>query len=154
LYLTVDRIGQDFWTFQWDALLLEAGFAGDTRYAFWLETFSIAHPLHALVSGPAYSHLPSDAGVGTGQNPQRGPNLEELDSAEFPLRDSAAAYALAWYAHHLPQSFQKLSCAGMFFVELIVPFLFLMPRKLRIIGAWVTIALQLVIAATGKLHLL
>jgi hypothetical protein len=25
---------------------------GDTRYAFWLETFSIAHPLHALVSGP------------------------------------------------------------------------------------------------------
>jgi hypothetical protein len=42
----------------------------------------------------------------------------------------------------------------MFFVELIVPFLFLMPRKLRIIGAWVTIALQLVIAATGKLHLL
>ena len=38
----------------------------------------------------------------------------------------------------------------MFGVELIVPFLFLMPRRLRILGAWFTIVFQLAIALTGN----
>jgi hypothetical protein len=43
-----------------------------------------------------------------------------------------------------------LSCAGVFLIELLIPFLFLMPRKLRIIGAWITITFQLIIALTGN----
>jgi hypothetical protein len=57
---------------------------------------------------------------------------------------------LAWYAHQLPESLQAISCAVVFVVELIVPFLFLMPRRLRIVGAWITIAFQVLIALTGN----
>jgi hypothetical protein len=57
---------------------------------------------------------------------------------------------VAWYAHQLSTAFQKFSCGGVFAVELIVPFLFLMPRRLRILGAWITIVFQVVIAVTGN----
>jgi hypothetical protein len=57
---------------------------------------------------------------------------------------------MAWYMHQLPGSFQRFSVAVVFAVELIVPFLFLMPRRLRIAGAWITIAFQVVLALTGN----
>ena len=38
----------------------------------------------------------------------------------------------------------------MFVVELAVPFLFFAPRRLRHVGAWITIALQLLILFTGN----
>ena len=47
-------------------------------------------------------------------------------------------------------SLQKFSVIAVFAIELAVPFLFLMPRRLRITGAWVTIAFQLLIALTGN----
>jgi hypothetical protein len=47
-------------------------------------------------------------------------------------------------------AFQEFSCAMVLLVELIVPFLFLMPRKQRITGAWITIVLQGLIALTGN----
>jgi len=57
---------------------------------------------------------------------------------------------VAWYAHHLPAGFQRVCVFGVFAVELAVPMLFLMPRKLRIIGAWITIVFQMLIAITGN----
>jgi lipase maturation factor 1 len=57
---------------------------------------------------------------------------------------------VAWYAQQLPSFVRKLSVAGVFVVELIVPFLFFAPRRLRIVGAWMTIAFQAMIALTGN----
>src|SRR5262249_4235855 len=57
---------------------------------------------------------------------------------------------LAWYVHQLPASMQKISVVGMFVVELLVPFLFFAPRRLRTIGAWMTIGFQVLIALTGN----
>src|SRR5438046_10409681 len=56
----------------------------------------------------------------------------------------------AWYTHHLPAFVQKMSVAGVFAVELIVPFLFLTTRPLRRIAAVITIAFQCLIAFTGN----
>lgn len=40
---------------------------------------------------------------------------------------------LAWYAHHLPVWWQKLSVAGTFVIEIAAPFLFFSPlRRLRL----------------------
>ncbi len=50
----------------------------------------------------------------------------------------------------LPLFFQKLSCAVMFAVELLAPFLIGAPRRLRLIAAAAISALQAIIAATGN----
>jgi hypothetical protein len=57
---------------------------------------------------------------------------------------------LAWYMQQAPEWFQKASAGFLFAVELVVPFLFFAPRRLRHIAAWLTIALQVLILLTGN----
>jgi hypothetical protein len=151
LYLNIAGIGQDFFTFQWDVLLLEAGFAAILvtpfgvmpRYSnrstsaigIWVLRFLI---FRLMLESGLVKLLSGDM------------TWRSLTALNFHYETQPLPTPLAWYAHHLPESIQKISCAGVFGVELIVPFLFLMPRRLRILGAWITIAFQLVIALTGN----
>ncbi|HTL54303.1 MAG TPA: lipase maturation factor family protein [Candidatus Limnocylindrales bacterium] len=57
---------------------------------------------------------------------------------------------IGWYAHQLPLGFQKLSCAVMFGIELMAPFLIFAPRRLRLFGAAALALLQLCIMLTGN----
>jgi hypothetical protein len=58
---------------------------------------------------------------------------------------------LAWYAHQLPEWFQKLSVVGTYFVEIPIPFLFFAPAKsLRIAAFYIQIFFQLCIILTGN----
>jgi hypothetical protein len=52
--------------------------------------------------------------------------------------------------YQLPAGFQKASTAVVLAVELLVPFLFFAPRRLRIPAAWITIAFQVLILLTGN----
>jgi hypothetical protein len=151
LYLNVVGIGQDFFAFQWDALLLEAGFAAILvtpfgllpRYSgrstssigIWVLRFLI---FRLMLESGLVKLLSGD------------PTWRSLTALNFHYETQPLPTPLAWYAHQLPASLQRLSCAGVFAVELIVPFLFLMPRRLRILGAWITIVFQIVIALTGN----
>jgi hypothetical protein len=151
LYLNIAGIGQDFFGFQWDALLLEAGFAAilvtpfglRPRYSnrststigIWVLRFLI---FRLMLESGLVKLLSGDL------------TWRNLTALTFHYETQPLPTPLAWYAHQLPESLQKISCVGMFGVELIVPFLFLMPRRLRILGAWITIAFQLAIALTGN----
>jgi hypothetical protein len=57
---------------------------------------------------------------------------------------------LAWVAAQLPEWFQKLSVGVMFIIELIVPFFFFAPRKLRFAAACCTVLFQIMIMLTGN----
>jgi predicted DCC family thiol-disulfide oxidoreductase YuxK len=151
LYLNVDRIGQEFFAFQWDALLLEAGFAAilvtpfgffprygnrsTSRIGIWVLRFLI---FRLMLESGLVKLLSGDS------------TWWNFTALTFHYETQPLPTPVAWYAHQLSTAFQKLSCAGVFAVELIVPFLFLMPRRLRILGAWITIAFQIVIALTGN----
>ena len=150
LYLSIDTAGQTFLSFQWDALLLEAGFAAillapwgvrpryteePSRIALWVPRL-LAFRL--MLESGAVKLLSGD------------PTWRNLTALNFHYETQPLPTPLAWYAHHLPASFQKFSVGTMFVIELAVPFLFLMPRRLRIIGAWTTIVFQMLIAATGN----
>lgn len=44
---------------------------------------------------------------------------------------------LAWYFHHLPTWFHKLSVVATYFIEILLPFLFYAPiRKLRLFACY------------------
>jgi len=140
LYLSVVNAGQTFTNFQWDTLLLEIGFlaiflpggSSITIFLFrWLLfRFMLMSGVVKLASGDQ--------------------NWWNLTALKYHYETQPLPSPVAWYAHQLPLWFHKLSVTGVFFIELIVPFLIFMPRSLRIFAACCFLLLQLSIIVTGN----
>jgi predicted DCC family thiol-disulfide oxidoreductase YuxK len=152
LYLSLVTVGQDFLGFQWDALLLEAGFLAIFLAPAHLWPRPSPKPptprMPRLLLWFLLFRLMFSSGVvklSSGDATWR--NFTALDYHYFtqPLPTP-----LAWYAHIAPAWFSH-DCVGfLFIVELAVPFLIFMPRLWRFAGAGFMIVLQLLIALTGN----
>jgi predicted DCC family thiol-disulfide oxidoreductase YuxK len=150
LYLSIANIGQDFLLFQWDALLVEAGFAALLLAPWGVRPRYRSDPpgLSRWVLRILLFRLMFESGLVKLLSGD--PNWRNLTALNFHYETQPLPTPLAWYAHQLPAAFQKASVAGVFLVELAVPFLFVMPRRFRLLGAWITIVFELLIAATGN----
>jgi hypothetical protein len=74
LYISISTAGQDFWSFQWDILLTEAGF---------LAIFADGSPrAHVAVSMAA---VPADVHVRPGEALERRSHVARPDSDDLPL---------------------------------------------------------------------
>jgi hypothetical protein len=150
LYLSLDTVGQVFFSFQWDALLLETGFAAILlapwglrpsysapvpRVTLWVFRFLI---FRLMLESGAAKLLSGDL------------TWRNLTALKYHYETQPLPTPVAWYAHQLPILVQKLSVIGVFVVELIAPFFFFTKRQVRIVAALATIALQLMIALTGN----
>jgi hypothetical protein len=80
----------------------------------------------------------------------RDPAWHNLTALKFHYETQPLPTPLAWYAHHFPAWLQKWSTLGMFAIELIVPFLIFMPRRLRQAACMAFLALQIAIFVTGN----
>ena len=151
-YLSISTVGQDFLSFQWDALLLEAGFLaiffaparlwprlpGDTapsRLFLWLNRLLL---FRLMFSSGAVKLLSGDA------------TWRNFTALEYHYETQPLPTPVAWYMHLLPAWFQMTSTAFTLFVELFIPFLIFAPRRLRFLGGGLLILLQLLIALTGN----
>ena len=56
----------------------------------------------------------------------------------------------AFYAQQLPAIFQSFSTLAVLGLELVVPWTIFGPRRVRLLGFWLLVGLQLLIAATGN----
>ena len=139
LWLSICSVGQDFLSFQWDMLLLEAGFlsmfAGKTLLRVWLFRLLIFR----LMFSSGVVKLASGDAV-----------WRNLTAMSFHYETQPLPTPLGWWMFQLPGWFQRATTLLVFVVELVVPFLFLMPRRLRVIGAWITIGFQVLILLTGN----
>ena len=150
-YLSLVSVGQVFLSFQWDVLLLEAGFlaiffaplqirerftrAFQPSVAFlWL----LRWLLFRLMFASGFVKLVSDE------------VWRNLTALNFHYETQPLPTWVGWYAHQLPEWFQKASLIGMFAVELIVPFLIFAPRRLRTAGCIGLVGLQVLIILTGN----
>ena len=149
-YLSLAVPGQAFLSFQWDTLLLETGFlalflapwqfrgrtrADPPRLARWLLWWlffrlMFMSGLVKLTSGDE--------------------SWRALTALTYHYETQPLPTWLGWWAHQLPAGFHRFSCAVMFAIELVGPFLLFGPRRLRHAAALAQIALQLLIAATGN----
>ena len=140
VYLSLFSVGQDFLGFQWDLLLLEAGLLAvflpleqrwtSTLFRLLLFRFMFLSGCVKLLSGdPAWA------------------NLAALDYHYFtqPLPSP-----LAWYAHHLPAWFDRVSVAATFVIELALPWLIFAPRRPRMIAAAGFLLLEVIIVLIGN----
>lgn len=152
LYLSLTIACREFLGFQWDNLLLEAGFLSILlsplvwRCRLACETSPARTPLvlvHWLVFRLMFSS-------GVVKLSSGDPTWRDLTALTFHYQTQCLPPWTAWYAHHMPVWAHKLSCALMFGVELGAPFLILAPRRLRHLGAGALIGLQLIVMATGN----
>ena len=139
LWLSLCSIGQDFLSFQWDTLLLEAGF---------LALFADDSPARVWVFRWLVFRLMFFSGIGkllTGDSTWR--NLTALHDH---YETQPLPTPLAWYMDQLPLWFQKISTAFVLFGEVGVPFLVFAPRRFRWAGGGLLILLQVLILLTGN----
>jgi hypothetical protein len=140
LYLSMTTAGQDFLAFQWDVFLLEAGFLSlflieDSKVVVFLYRWLIARFMFMGGVVKLASGDPAWAG---------------LTALNYHYLTQPLPTPLAYYAHFLPEWFHKLCAAGVFFIELAVPFFMFMPRPFRLFAAGSFILLQTAIILTGN----
>jgi Lipase maturation factor len=78
------------------------------------------------------------------------PNWWNLSALSHHFLTQPLPTPLAWYAAHLSPSVLKFATGGMFFIELILPFLIFCPRRLRFFAAFGILLLQSCILITGN----
>jgi lipase maturation factor 1 len=139
LYLSLDVTGQVFMTYQWDALLLEAGFLaiflGSSPVIVRLFRWLLFRLMFLSGAVKLLSHDPS---------------WRAFTALPVHYETQPLPTPLAWYFYQAPEWFQHFSVGFVFFVELLIPFFVLAPRRIRVIAAWFIIALQILIALTGN----
>jgi len=139
LWLSLCSVGQDFLSFQWDVLLLEAGF---------LAIFADQSPVRVWLFRWLIFRLMFFSGVGKLLSGD--PSWRGFTALHYHYETQPLPTPIAWYVYQLPMGFQKASTFFVLVAEVIVPFLFFTPRRFRRAGAWITIALQLLILITGN----
>jgi predicted DCC family thiol-disulfide oxidoreductase YuxK len=139
LYLSLVSAGQDFMGYQWDALLLEAGFL-----AIFLGWSPLIVKLYRwllfrlmFLSG-AVKLLSHD------------PTWRRFTALPVHYETQPLPTAPAWFFYQLPSWFQRVSVGFVFSVELFIPFLILAPRRLRLFAGAAITVLQALIAITGN----
>jgi len=139
LYFSLCTAGQEFMSFQWDFLLLEAGFLaiflGQSKLVVFLFRW-LAFRL-TFLSG-AVKLMSHD------------PTWRNLTALSYHYWTQPLPTPVAWYANQLPFWFHRFSTAMVFVIELGVPFLFFAPRPWRFWGAFCALYLQVLIFLTGN----
>jgi len=140
-YLSLFHAGQTFLTFQWDSLLLEAGFLaiflaiGPSNLVIFLYHWL----LFRLRFMSGFSKLSSSD-----------TSWADLTALNYYFETQPLPHVGAWYFHQLPEWLLQSGVVLIFVSELIVPFFIFLTRKLRITAAIITIVVQLLIIATSN----
>jgi len=144
LYLSFVNVGQTFYGFGWETLLLETGFLAiflggrATRDAIvcpWLLRWVLFRVM-----------------VGAGLIKWRGdPCWRDLTCLDFYFETQPIPNPLTWYFHWLPGSVHHAGVVINHVVELGLPFLLFTPQPIAGIAGLAIIAFQLVLIASGNL---
>ena len=151
LYLSLSCDCRDFLGFQWDALLLETGFLATflAPLRFRLRAGVSAHSrLFFLLLRWLLFRLMFSSGfvkLASGDEAWR-----HLSALRFHFETQPLPTWIGWYAHQFPDTLKTAMTAMMFFIELVVPFLIVAPRRLRLAAFSLLLILQVAIAATGN----
>ena len=151
-YLSLTIAGQTFLSFQWDILLLEAGFLA-IFFAPWqlwpqrgrepplsrVGLFLLKLLLFKLMLMSGVVKLTSGDDCWW--------NLTALD---YHYWSQPLPTIFAWWADQHAEWFKKFSVAFCLVVEIIVPFFIWAPRRLRLLAAGLIVFLQIAIAVTGN----
>jgi hypothetical protein len=143
LYLSIVNVGQRFYAFGWESLLLEAGFL-----AIFLGPSSAAVPLPILW---LFRWLVVRVELGAGLIKLRGdPCWRNLTCLYYHHETQPMPNPLSWYFHHLPKALHRVEVAGSHVAQLVAPVLLFLPQPIASVGAAVMIVTQAWLVLSGN----
>src|SRR5262245_18036911 len=144
LYLSFVNVGQIFYAFGWETLLLEAGFftifAGGrstlpSMWTIWIWRWI----LFRVMFGAGLIKLRGD------------PCWTNLTCLDYHFESQPLPNALSWYFHWLPPTVHRAGVIFNHVAELAAPLAYFAPQPFAAMAGLVTIAFQLVLVASGNL---
>jgi lipase maturation factor 1 len=138
LYLSLSSVGQPFTSFQWDALLLEAGFLAVFAGAAWL-VWAYRFLLFRLMFESGWVKLAS-----------HDPNWRNFHALRFHFMTQPLPNPIAYYMYPVPARLLDSLTAITLAIELAAPFCLFGPRPVRYVGAASLLLLQVAILLTGN----
>lgn len=139
-YLSLVKAGQTFLNFQWDGLLLEAGFLAiflrpDSRVMIFLFRWLLFRL--RFMSGISKLAMGDPAWLG-------------MTALLYYFETQPLPHVGAWYFHNLPEILLITATVLVLIIEIIVPFMMFLPRKYRFFAAWITLGLQVLILISSN----
>jgi hypothetical protein len=143
LYMSIVNVGQTFYGFGWETLLLEAGFL-------------------AAFLGPAWSAVPLPliwlfrwlllrVELGAGLIKMRGDRCwRDLTCLYYHHETQPMPNPLSWYFHRLPKPVHRLEVLGSHFAQLVAPVLLFMPQPIACVGGLVMAITQAWLILSGN----
>ncbi len=143
LYLSIVNVGQSFYAFGWESLLLDAGFLaiflGDART-----------PPATLVL-LAFLWLCFRVEFGAGLIKLRGDRCwRELTCMDYHHETQPMPNPLSWYFHRLPRAFHRLEVLGNYAAQLVAPVALFLPQPIAALSALVIIGTQGYLVTSGN----
>lgn len=143
LYLSVVNVGQVFYGFGWESLLLEAGFL-----AAFLGSDEVAPPLTVLV---LFWWLVLRLELGAGLIKWRGdPAWRDLTALHYHHETQPMPGPLSRLFHLLPRPLHKVEVAANHVTQLLLPFLLFVPGPVASAAAGVVVVTQAWLVLSGN----
>lgn len=143
LYLSVVNVGQVFYGFGWESLLLEAGFL-----AAFLGSDGVGVPTLVLL---AFCWLLLRVELGAGLIKMRGdPCWRDLTCLCYHHETQPMPGPFSAFFHALPRPLHKVEVAANHVVQLVVPFLLFAPQPVASVAAGLVVVTQLWLVASGN----
>lgn len=143
LYLSIVNVGQTWYGFGWETLLLETGFL-----AIFLGNAETAPPLLVLV---LLRWLLFRVEFGAGLIKWRGDRCwRELTCLYYHHETQPMPGPLSWFFHHLPRRAHRAEVAANHVAQLIVPFALFLPQPVATVAALLVICTQLWLVLSGN----
>ncbi len=143
IYLSFVNVGQTFYSFGWESMLLEAGFlaiflGGMNTAAPFLVILMLRWMLFRVEFGAGLIKLRADS------------CWRELTCLDYHHETQPMPNPLSRFAHHLPEKFHRLETASNHLVQLAVPFLYFAPQPFAAVAGALTIFSQSWLILTGN----
>lgn len=143
LYMSIVNVGQVFYGFSWEILLLEAGFL-----AAFLGSNESSTPVITII---AFRWLVFRLEFGAGMIKMRGDRVwRDLTALYYHHETQPMPNPLSWFFHHLPKPLHKVEVLGNHAAQLVVPFLLFAPQPVASWAAAVVIVTQLWLVLSGN----
>jgi hypothetical protein len=143
LYLSIVNVGQRWYSFGWESLLLETGFI-----AIFFGNDSVAPPLPVLI---ALRWLLFRLEFGAGLIKLRGDRCwRDLTCLYYHHETQPMPGPFSWYFHHLPRPLHRVEVAANHVTQLVVPFGLFLPQPVAGVCAAIMIVTQLWLVISGN----
>ena len=143
LYLSIVNVGQTFYSFGWETLLLEAGFLAIFLGPAWtMPALPLVYLLRWLVFRLEF---------GAGLIKLRGDRCwRDLTCLYYHHETQPMPNPLSWYFHHLPKPIHRMEALGNHVAQLVVPWLLFAPQPVAGVAGAIIVVTQSWLVLSGN----